>query len=193
MTIQPHRRISVLDAMILTAATAIGLTIARSYSLELLRNDLPPYPPITRGLVTAWMYILATLPVPALWSLAILALRLRHPRPPLRRLVRQPGVVACGAASLVIAVRVIGFVTLLIRTYGNRYMTVTLLLDRRFAVTVPYPGPVNGSTVYASAYFAASAFGMSTAVAAVWLLLALSGRWRSEAGWLDRVGRLLGA
>jgi hypothetical protein len=188
---QPRRRISISDAMLLTAATAVGLTIARTYSVEVLRNNLAPYPSITRSLLTAWMYILATLPLPALWSLALLALWLRLPRPP-RRLVRQPGAVACGAASLVIAVRVIGFLTLLIRKPGTPFMTVTLLWDR-FAVTLSHPGPVNFSTVYTSAYFAASAFGMSTAVAAAWMLLARSGRWRSEAGWLDRAGRLLGA
>lgn len=29
-------------------------------------------------------------------------------------------------------------------------------------------------------------------VAVVWLLLALSGRWRPEKSWIDRLGRLLG-
>jgi hypothetical protein len=29
-------------------------------------------------------------------------------------------------------------------------------------------------------------------VAAIWLLLALSGRWRPERSWIDRLGRLLG-
>ena len=31
------------------------------------------------------------------------------------------------------------------------------------------------------------------AVAAVWTVLALSGRWRPEGSWIDRLGRLLGA
>jgi hypothetical protein len=29
-------------------------------------------------------------------------------------------------------------------------------------------------------------------VAAIWLLLVLSGRWRPERSWIDRLGRLLG-
>jgi hypothetical protein len=37
-----------------------------------------------------------------------------------------------------------------------------------------------------------SAIGTSMAVAAAWLLLAASGRWRSEPGWLDGLGRVLG-
>jgi hypothetical protein len=31
------------------------------------------------------------------------------------------------------------------------------------------------------------------AVAAVWLVLAMSGRWRPEKSWIDRLARLLGA
>ena len=29
-------------------------------------------------------------------------------------------------------------------------------------------------------------------VAAIWLVLVLSGRWRTERSWIDRLGRLLG-
>jgi hypothetical protein len=32
----------------------------------------------------------------------------------------------------------------------------------------------------------------SCAVAAIWVALALSGRWRAEKSWIDRTGRLLG-
>jgi hypothetical protein len=187
------RRFHVLDGMVLIAATAIGLAIARACALEVLGNNLGPYPVLPRMLLTIWAYILATLPVPVMWSIAVFLLHLRRPRPGLRLLADRPGFVACGAVTLVAAIRLIGFVTLLARTIGNRYYTVSLELFDAFSVTMSYPGPVNSAIVQNSAYFAASAFGISAAVAALWLLLAVGGHWRSEAHWLDRLGRVLGA
>ncbi len=179
--------------MVLIAATAIGFALARTYSLAVLDNALKPYPLIPRVLLTIWVHILAALPVTALWSIAVFALNLRRPRHPLRQLVRQPGFVATGAVTLVSLVRLGGFLTLMARTIGNRFYTLSLGVSNAFSVTVSYPGPVNSATVYNSAYFASSAFGISTAVAAVWLLLIASRRWRSQPDWLDRLGRALGA
>jgi hypothetical protein len=154
---------------------------------------LDVYPSIPRILLTIWTYILAMLPVPVLWSIALFGLGLRRPRPALRRLVRQPGFVAAGAVALVAAIRLAGFFTLIVRTIGNPYQTMGLQFFQTFALTVWYRGPVSAGTIYNPAYFASSAFGTSTAVVAAWLLLAVSGRWRSEPGWLDRLGRGLGA
>jgi hypothetical protein len=113
------RRCTLLDAMALIAATAIGLSLARTYSLEVLNNHLTPYPFVPRILLTIWAAILAVLPIPAMWSIALFGLGLRRPRPPLRRLVRQPGFVAAGAVTLVGAIRLAGFLTLIARTLGN--------------------------------------------------------------------------
>jgi hypothetical protein len=187
------RRCTLLDVMALIAATAVGFSLARTYSQAVLGNDLKPYPFLPRVLLTIWAYLLAILPVPAMWSIAVLGLSLRRPRRDLRRLTRQPGFVACGAVTLVSAIRLMGFLTLLARTLGNRFYTMSIAVGDTFSVTVSYPGPVNSATVYNSAYFASSAFGMSMAVAAAWLLLTVSGRWRSEPAWLDRLGRGLGA
>jgi hypothetical protein len=187
------RRFHVLDGMVLIAATAVGFAIARAYALEVLNNNLAPYPVVPRILLTIWSFILATLPVPVMWSIAVFLLHLRRPRPRLRLLADRPGFVACGAVTLVVAIRLIGFVTLLARTIGNRYYTVSLDVFDAFSVTVSYPGPVNSAIVQNSAYFTVSAFGISAAVAAAWLLLAVGGHWRSEDHWLDRLGRVLGA
>jgi hypothetical protein len=189
----PSRRFSVLDGMFLVAASAIGFAVMRSYSLEVLHNNLTPYPALPRALLTAWAYAIATMPIPAVWAVVLFACRLRRPRPPWRRLVNQPGFVACGAVSLVIAIRLTGFLTLVARTLGNPFYTTNLGVSEALSVTISYPGPVNIATIYNSAYFAASAFGMSTSVAAVWLLLVASGRWRPEPSWLDRLGRAVGA
>jgi hypothetical protein len=86
-------------------------------------------------------------------------LRLRRPRPPLRDLLRQPGVVA-GLAMV----------------FGLFWGTGALL--------VLFPEKVDAMTA------APTAVGVAVAVA--WGVLALSGRWRAEAGWVDRMGRLLG-
>ena len=187
-----RRRFTLLDAMVLIAATAVGFSLARTYSLAVLNNELRPYPFIPRVLLTVWVYILAAIPVTAMWSIAVFGLCLRRPRRPLRQLARQPGFVANGAVTLVSLVRLGGFLTLMARTIGNRFYTLSLGVSDAFSVTVSYPGPVNTATVYNSAYFASTAFGISTAVAAVWLLLAVSRRWRSQPDWLDRLGRALG-
>ena len=79
------RRCTLLDVMALIAATAIGFSLARTYSLEVLSNDLKHYPFLPRVLLTSWAYILAVLPVPAMWSIALFGLSLRRPRPDLRQ------------------------------------------------------------------------------------------------------------
>jgi hypothetical protein len=178
--------------MILVAATAAGFALARAYSLAVLNNYLSPYPLIPRALLTVWVHILAALPVPAMWSIAVFGLNLRRPRRPLRQLARQPGFVACAAVTLVSVVRLGGFLTLMARTIGNRSYKLSLGFADAFSVSVSYPARVNSATVYNSTYFVSTAFGISTSVAAVWLLLAVSRRWRSQPDWLDRFGRVLG-
>jgi hypothetical protein len=190
MSMRPSqsRRCTLLDVMALIAATALGFYLVRTYSLNVLNSDLTHYPLIPRLLLTIWAAILAVLPVPALWSIALFGLRLRRPRPDLRRLVRQPGFVAAGAVTLVAAVRLAGFLVLIARTFGR--ITLGALYDV-WAMSF-FRGPIDVATLYNSAYFASSAIGTSMAVAAAWLLLAASGRWRSEPGWLDGLGRVLG-
>jgi hypothetical protein len=175
--------------MVLIAATAIGFAIARAYSLEILDYELGPYPVLPWILLTIWTWILATLPIPVMWSIAVFLLHLRRPRPRLRALADQPGFAACGAVALVAAIRLVGFLTLLARRIGGtRSYSLYHLLDI-LSVTNVFRGPVN---VYNSSYFAGSAFAISAAVAAAWLLLAVGGHWRSEPHWLDRLGRALG-
>jgi hypothetical protein len=178
------RRCTLLDVMVLVAATATGFAIARTYSLELLANQLTHYPLLPRILLTIWSYLVAVLPLPVMWSIGLFVLSLRRPRPLLRRLVRQPGFVACGAVTLVAAIRLLGFFTLLARTIGNprHFLTMSLDVFLNFSLTL----------VFNSAYFSTSAFGLSVAVASAWLLLSVSGLWRSEPTWLDRAGRCLG-
>jgi hypothetical protein len=106
------------------------------------------------------------------WTLGFLVLRMRRPRPRLGRLWRQPGFVATCAASTVI------LIILLEKFIWHRNNIMHYLEGDRLAYlfqpalgSSPQPGP---------------------AVAAAWTILILSGRWRPEASWVDRCGRLIG-
>lgn len=83
------RPVTVLDLMILVAATAVGLGLDRSFPV-LGRHGIP----------APWA---AELPCLAAWTVAALALRLRRPRPAFRLLMRQPGAVASLVVVLLVA------------------------------------------------------------------------------------------
>ncbi len=95
--------------------------------------------------------------------LGTLAWRLRQPRQRLRRIARQPGYVACAAAA------------------------VSLIPGM-----VSYAGIYYRPSYFQEPWFWLTHWTESTVVGA-WLALAVSGRWRAEASWVDRLGRLLGA
>src|SRR5262249_36756626 len=103
------------------------------------------------------------------WTVACLLLRLRRPRPPWRRLSRQPGTMACLIATVAIglsaAFGAIGWVM-----EDQRDDAIEWLAVQSLAVP-PQPG---------------------AAVFWCWVTMALSGRWRPEPTWLDRLCRLLG-
>jgi hypothetical protein len=186
------RPITIGDAMVLIAATA--LAVARNYAGAVLQFELRPLPPIPRKYLAVYRHLVAVLPFPLAWSLAVFVLGLCHPRPSSRRLARRPGFVACGAVSVVIIIRIVGFLTLLGRMVLKG--STTLGLEIWEALTVPFhvlaKGWITVLANYAGPYFSTTAFGASAATAVAWLLLIASGRWRSEPHWLDRLGRVLG-
>jgi hypothetical protein len=112
-------------------------------------------------------------PVLSYWTLGILVLRIRRPRPPLKRLWRQPGFVASCAAGTAILIR------LLESLIWRRHDIIRIFLETdRLARLMLSP---SGDSPH-----------VGPAVAAAWAILALSGRWRPEASWIDRCGRLIG-
>lgn len=182
------RRPTLLDGMILVAATAVGLALAREETGWTLRHYLMPWRAIPLEWVGTAVYdlVLATLPLPAAWSAGLLLIRLIGPRPALRRLTVQPGAVALLAVGLALASRLAGLAVLTARVW----------------LAGPSPG-IQGSlwsiprlslaivdSVHVSSGWARS---LSVAVLVAWSLLALGGRWRPEPSWIDRAGRLLGA
>jgi hypothetical protein len=111
------------------------------------------------------------------WTAALIAIRFRHPRAPLRRVARQPGLAACLAVSVVSLIGAIRQAMLAClywsETPGARWID-PLRSILGFQWSEQSAGPTG------------------LAVGAVWLLLRLSRRWRPEPGWIDRAGIIVG-
>ncbi len=119
-------------------------------------------------------------------TVALLVLRFRRPRPPIRRCFRQPGALACGAAAMCLCLEVVNhFLNLTIRFNTTRLSND---LSARYLLFAP--------KMSHASILGAVAFGMGEtpglAVAGAYLALRAAGLWRSERSWLDRSGRALG-
>ena len=107
---EPPRKFTLFDAIVSMAAIGVTLAVARSHLTYLWANlSAIPYPG-PAGWAGTWAYLRTRTDVSGsivmlsftslecllvCWTLAFFIMRLRKPRPPLRRLVRQPGMVAC--------------------------------------------------------------------------------------------------
>jgi hypothetical protein len=151
--------------MIMVAAVATGISLAGLWARELAQR-LPSsvsaaVPWAERTRVAGWA--LSAL-VPA--TLAVLAMHLRHPRPRLWVLARQPGAVACGSAAVMLILEA---------------ASLPMALSPMAGVTTPL--------LVASWYWPTAA---GSAVFASWLILAFRGRWRVGSDWLSQAGALVG-
>jgi hypothetical protein len=174
------RPFNLLDAIILVAATALGFA-----GMRLCREIGIPYAyaerPIFRGFYTVS-------PLLAAWTVAVPFLALRGPRPRLRRLARQPGLAACVSAALVIVAEIaFPFLRYLVappgwRVYSDRLHEILQIMAR----VIPAK---NGYDYFFALLWVRIA---GYAVAAAWIILALSGGSRSQPSWIDRLGRILG-
>ena len=191
-----RRRFTLLDIIVLVAATAVGLALGQlgwprgggaavrevtfvsvgvSNGVGTMNFSLAPYSyPSIAWMVPTVARVGWLLPCLAAWTGAYLVARLRGPRPRWRRLRLQPGLVAAAASLAVLLVES----ALLI---GSGWV------DGRF----------RGSGSVSGALFAANATCLLAhhagwAVIVAWLTLGLTGRWRAEASWVDRWGRALG-
>jgi len=170
----PPRMPSILDAMILVAATAAGFALIRATGMDFSVPAVAvpranyPFSGITSGMrlfIQVQHGLSALLPFLATWTLAAVVIRLRQPRPRLRKLVRQPGTIACVTAMTSVGLQAMWILPLL--AVGDRF-----LHPRTLFITY---GPNVGLTVLGA-----------------WITLALGGWWRSEPSWIDRLGRALG-
>ena len=168
----PHsrRRFNIADGLILTAAIATTLAVLTEvpdWSHHVfLRGTFQGYldPPLALRVALRATYVL----IP--WTVAVFLIGLRHPRPGLRGLITRPGVAACGAVTVWL---------------GSKALLLALMsvgVPQKRALVRDYLGDGLALVSWAA-----------PAVAGAWLVLALSGRWRPDRGWIDRSGRMLGA
>ena len=163
-----ERPFTIVDAMILIAATAVGLGVTRDWTEPFLMDMLRVYEvPPASGLVNTAEAVLT--PITLYWTIAVVGIRLRRPRPSLRRLGRQPGLVACLAVIL----------ATLIHFSLTRYWVLFSGKAR--------PGEVSTLLMNLSPSHL-----VAPGVAVAWMVLAVSSRWRPDPGWIDRLGRSVG-
>jgi hypothetical protein len=188
------RKFLLSDAIVLVAATAVGLTVAKPYyeTMKLLDWEPPiadagPFSGYIRGL---WGCLVLAAPFAMAGALAVFALRLRRPRDRWRRLVRQPGLVAGLMAAVVLAWRFAGFATMCVRLIGATNLGI--LNVRYGALSGAVGGWPPNNLLFETDHILDTMATIGVAVAASWLILLASGRWRAEPSWIDRAGRAFG-
>jgi hypothetical protein len=157
------RRFTLADAIILIAAVAAGLGTAR------INGDRYRQAIGDAAAVSASEQAIMSIFWPALlMTVALVPLRLRPPRPVMRRVRRQPGFIACVAVGLAATFVILEWASSLFSRSPSWFAAHVFSL-----ISSPWKiGPI---------------------VATAWLVLALSGRWQPEPSWIDRSGRVMGA
>jgi hypothetical protein len=210
MSTLPLRKPTLLDMMLLIAATAVGLVAVRYYATtpssyqpivaEGRFKNIACYPfePVPYSYRSAsrrfadllWVDATSASLVLAVWSPAVCWFGFRPPRPGLEVMVRRPGLWASAVASAVTIVylgwheaeaMIGGWPTFMIPVMGES----TLMSDdhpsrARF---------IDGFGTFILPYLRTW---VGPSVATAWLMLFASGNWRPSADWGDRSGRLLG-
>ncbi len=158
-----HRPFNIGDAMILIAALAVGLALARYGPGEWM------------GAGSFWSYRIHKFVADPLAlvmvavAMAIIPIRLRRPRPRWLRIMSQPGMAAACAVA-------IAFVCAALAWSSHAISSPTgWLTNQPFA-----------------RFWRINSGLIGNAVAGSWLALAIGGRWRPEPSWIDRLGRALG-
>lgn len=161
-----------VDAMVLIGAIALGLVAHK---------------PMPASLGWQFWPKAVVLPCAAAWTLALLLLHLRAPRPSFSRLARRPGWIACLAGSCGIAIALLDRVVRLVLVFGLRgFDSARFLSHYRF----PNWETVLRDHLY-SLDFIATQY-IASAIAGCWLVMAVGGRWRAVPTWIDLFGRATG-
>jgi hypothetical protein len=159
------RPFTLLDGMILVAATAAGFALWRWLFLDQLDATRNHAAAPDRFGSTFFSLYLSAAPIVLVQMIGFVFLRARQPRHSWRRMMCQPGLAGCVAA--------LGFLicgaTLARPLLGKAYPMLPVGLLGAFLPSA-----------------------VGSAVAVAWLLLALGRRWRHERGWIDGIGVILG-
>jgi hypothetical protein len=178
------RAFHVIDGMILVSAAALSCWLlklsnegnGRLFPVVIDRHSLtdesnvPYLSDLTRCIRQGAVPLL--LPT----SLALLTIRLRGPRPVVRRLARQPGFAASSATALIVSIDFVGRAvadTPRFLPYNFRHIG---WFFEWYQWSLWYSHPLVGA-----------------AVAATWAVMALGGTWHTEPGWIDRSGIAVGS
>lgn len=168
------RPFTIADGMILIAATALATAwIARAWRLlgdqqSSLADDVWGY---------ALIAIIAALPFLVVWTMAMVVLSARKPRPVWWRASREPGASASLAAalSLVVSMPIITAIVLISVMRTRTSDEVRGLLPVVFLQFLSMAAPLVGFVVLMT-----------------WSLMGVQNGWRCKATWIDRLGRVLG-
>ncbi len=163
-TPRARRAPAILDAIILIVALAVAMAIARAF----LATPIPFYAQPKTSQRTAYVATGLASRFLGPTMVGLLVVRLRQPRPSRRRLSRQPGGAACAAATAALGAG--GLVALSLTLF--RSIPISSRDEQLWPIVEAGVGP---------------------AVAAAWVVLLVTGRWRSERSWIDRAGRVCGA
>jgi hypothetical protein len=171
------RRFTVLDAMVLISATGISLLPIRHFywegwqATEQIRQ--------CSFWELAWFINETLAPLALALGFALGLLRLRNPRPRLRRLARQPGTAALLCINIYTLLEL--FITMEyvyfdqhVRSSLAPYPLSEMLLDQLQPLTVRLTCR------------------LGTVVGAAWIVLWLGRSWRAEPSWIDRAARAMG-
>jgi amino acid transporter len=179
-----RRRMSLLDAILMVGSAAIGLGLFELSHRTLFKGRIwiadigfPDFQTWStmEALVTCSDITVFLLPVVIPWTFVLILLRMRSPRLSWRRIWRQPGMAACLVAVLA------------------WLWTVVALLMAMNAGRVARSRRMITPADWAQKYLSDEVFMyVGLAVAAVWIVQYLSGRWQRSADWIDTMGRVVG-
>lgn len=194
MAERPPRRFNMLDALVLIAATALGLVAIRlTWEEQSEVFQVEGDTSLARTLSTVEHGSgLVRLVEPGLvvWTLALLILRLRSPRPAWRRLMLQPGFIVEIVTVLMLVVALFRVVILCVLTRAVGFGWSKMLLFAFPIEVQSRPGMATWAVI--RAWFLEPSSAVALGVLSVWLVLALGRRCRPERNWIDRAGRLMG-
>jgi len=177
-----RRKFGLLDAIVLVLATAAAMAATRHWwpdYFEVFRPGGEAYKENVVNLMYRVRYLLYSIAYFfASWTLAYLFLRLRRPRPTVRLLTRQPGMVACSTAAIILSLRLVNLaIIFIVYVVWVRAEPALGWLSWWFQDAGELPLIPSE---------------MGCGVAAAWIIQAVGGRWRPEPSWIDRMGRVLG-
>jgi hypothetical protein len=164
------RRFNLIDAMILVFALSMAFAWTRAVVPKVVFSEGPGAAVFRLVRVSAP----GAVPFLVLGSLALIAVRLRNPRPVLRELAAEPGFIACLIPAIVVALHIA------LACVGSNLAHLNGWRG----------GLLNGLDYYAYVLYYLPETGL--AVAGSWLALGAVGCWRAASNWLERACRVMG-